>query len=157
MFDYRYKNKTYVFYLFPRPVNRLAPDTRFLCQSSSIDFLVSNNFDFNKLFREGDLILLNDLEIYHFFFNFQLLFNFIGIPYLNSTDESKLADDMEVKRNYKANQPKDNSTQTIPVPKQFKATIDNAMWVFLSGLIVLKYNFGVIYLSFYPIFILFVI
>lgn len=99
----RYKNKTYVFYLFPRPINRLAPDTRFLCQSSSIDFLVSNNFDFNKLFREG-------------------------IPYLNSSDESKLADDMEVKRNYKANQAKDNSsTQTIPVPKQFKATIDNAM------------------------------
>ena len=34
-------------------VSRTAPDPRFLCQTSSIDFLVAQNFDFNKLFKEG--------------------------------------------------------------------------------------------------------
>lgn len=98
----RYKNKTYVFYLFPRPLSRTAPDARFLCQTSCIDFLVSNNFDFNKLFREG-------------------------IPYLNATDESSLAESMEVKRNYKASQQKDSPYQVIPVPKQYKPIVDSAM------------------------------
>ncbi|XP_071507628.1 LOW QUALITY PROTEIN: poly(A)-specific ribonuclease PARN-like [Diadema antillarum] len=41
------------FYVFPRPATRQAPDQRFLCQSSSIDFLVSHGFDFNKVFYKG--------------------------------------------------------------------------------------------------------
>ncbi|BFZ17410.1 hypothetical protein BsWGS_20449 [Bradybaena similaris] len=49
----RYVAKPYNFYIFPTPFSRHAPDRRFLCQSSSIDFLCSQGFDFNKLFREG--------------------------------------------------------------------------------------------------------
>ncbi|CAG9830689.1 unnamed protein product [Diabrotica balteata] len=48
-----FKHQTYNFYTFRRPVNRNVPDIRFLCQSSSIDFLISHGFDFNKLFKEG--------------------------------------------------------------------------------------------------------
>ncbi|KAK7112946.1 poly(A)-specific ribonuclease PARN-like [Littorina saxatilis] len=48
-----YEARPFNFYVFPRPYTRQAPDKRFLCQSSSIDFLVQQGFDFNKLFREG--------------------------------------------------------------------------------------------------------
>lgn len=40
-------------YVWPRPCSRSAPDPRFLCQTSSIDFLINQNFDFNKLFKHG--------------------------------------------------------------------------------------------------------
>ncbi|XP_033105063.1 poly(A)-specific ribonuclease PARN-like [Anneissia japonica] len=58
IFKYNGKSSKYTvypfnFYVFPTPLNRHAPDPRFLCQSSSIDFLATHNFDFNKLFREG--------------------------------------------------------------------------------------------------------
>jgi len=45
--------KPFNFYIFPKVWNRQCPDIRFLCQSSSMDFLAEHNFDFNKLFREG--------------------------------------------------------------------------------------------------------
>lgn len=45
--------KPFNFYIFPKVWNRQCPDVRFLCQSSSIDFLTEHNFDFNKLFYEG--------------------------------------------------------------------------------------------------------
>ena len=48
-----YIAKPFNFYIFPKVWNRQCPDIRFLCQSSSIDFLTEHNFDFNKLFREG--------------------------------------------------------------------------------------------------------
>ena len=48
-----YVAKPFNFYIFPKVWNRQCPDVRFLCQSSSIDFLTEHNFDFNKLFREG--------------------------------------------------------------------------------------------------------
>ncbi|XP_076455796.1 poly(A)-specific ribonuclease PARN-like [Babylonia areolata] len=48
-----YEARPFNFYIFPRPYTRQAPDRRFLCQSSSMDFLVQQGFDFNKLFREG--------------------------------------------------------------------------------------------------------
>lgn len=48
-----YIAKPFNFYVFPKVWNRQCPDVRFLCQSSSIDFLTEHNFDFNKLFREG--------------------------------------------------------------------------------------------------------
>eukprot|EP01105_Mastigella_eilhardi_P024053 TRINITY_DN6187_c1_g1_i1.p1 TRINITY_DN6187_c1_g1~~TRINITY_DN6187_c1_g1_i1.p1 ORF type:complete len:534 (+),score=154.04 TRINITY_DN6187_c1_g1_i1:249-1850(+) len=51
--DGRYLAQPFNFYVFPRPLSRVSPDPRFLCQSSSIDFLVRCGFDFNKLFREG--------------------------------------------------------------------------------------------------------
>ncbi|XP_045497210.1 poly(A)-specific ribonuclease PARN-like isoform X1 [Colias croceus] len=46
-----YMNDAYNFYLFPR--SRPGPEKMFLCQSSSLDFLASQGFDFNKLIREG--------------------------------------------------------------------------------------------------------
>uniref|UniRef100_A0A8D8RCG3 Poly(A)-specific ribonuclease PARN n=1 Tax=Cacopsylla melanoneura TaxID=428564 RepID=A0A8D8RCG3_9HEMI len=49
----KYTHQAYNFYIFPKPPHSSSPDTRFLCQSSSIDFLINNGFDFNKLFRDG--------------------------------------------------------------------------------------------------------
>ncbi|KPJ08315.1 Poly(A)-specific ribonuclease PARN [Papilio machaon] len=46
-----YMNDAYNFYLFPR--GRPGPEKIFLCQSSSLDFLSSQGFDFNKLIKEG--------------------------------------------------------------------------------------------------------
>lgn len=46
-----YMNDAYNFYLFPR--GRPGPEKMFLCQSSSLDFLASQGFDFNKLIKEG--------------------------------------------------------------------------------------------------------
>ena len=48
-----FTNKAFNFYVWPRPYSRTAPDTRFMCQTSSIDFLTQQDFDFNKLFKEG--------------------------------------------------------------------------------------------------------
>jgi len=48
-----YSNQAFNFYVWPRPCSRTAPDPRFLCQTSSIDFLTNQNFDFNKLFKQG--------------------------------------------------------------------------------------------------------
>ncbi|KAI4456572.1 poly a -specific ribonuclease/target of egr1 member 1 [Holotrichia oblita] len=59
-----FKQEAYNFYIFPRAIPKYVSDQRFLCQVSSIDFLVSQGFDFNKLFRHG-------------------------ISYLNSVQESK--------------------------------------------------------------------
>ncbi|XP_038068770.1 poly(A)-specific ribonuclease PARN-like [Patiria miniata] len=59
VFKYERENSRYLvhpfnFYVFPRPMtNSRKPDHRFLCQSSSIDFLASFGFDFNKVFRDG--------------------------------------------------------------------------------------------------------
>lgn len=48
--------KTYNFYTFPNvsPRSSGSQDLKFLCQASSISFLSSHGFDFNKLFREGE-------------------------------------------------------------------------------------------------------
>ncbi|XP_034937449.1 poly(A)-specific ribonuclease PARN-like isoform X3 [Chelonus insularis] len=62
----KYTQRSYNFYVFPKPFNRSAPDCRFMCQASSIAFLASQGFDFNKLFQTG-------------------------IPYLTSSDEKKLS------------------------------------------------------------------
>ncbi|XP_023943220.2 poly(A)-specific ribonuclease PARN [Bicyclus anynana] len=47
----QYTNESYNFYLFPR--GRPGPEKMFLCQSSSLDFLAAQGFDFNKLIKEG--------------------------------------------------------------------------------------------------------
>jgi len=49
----QYSNQAFNFYVWPRPYSRQAPDPRFLCQTSSIDFLIQQGFDFNKLYKEG--------------------------------------------------------------------------------------------------------
>ena len=39
-----YSNRAFNFYVWPKPVNRQATDRRFLCQTSSIDFLSQVSF-----------------------------------------------------------------------------------------------------------------
>jgi len=48
-----YEALPFTFYLFPRPYKRFYNDVMFMCQSSSLDFLANNGFDFNKLFHKG--------------------------------------------------------------------------------------------------------
>ncbi|MEE6497606.1 hypothetical protein FKM82_002784 [Ascaphus truei] len=69
----KYLIKTFNFYIFPKPFNRNSPDKKFVCQSSSIDFLANQGFDFNKVFRNG-------------------------IPYLNHEEARQLRDQYEEKR-----------------------------------------------------------
>ncbi|XP_067115164.1 poly(A)-specific ribonuclease PARN [Osmerus mordax] len=69
----KYVIKSFNFYVFPKPFNRTSPDIKFICQSSSIDFLASQGFDFNKVFRNG-------------------------IPYLNQEEEAQLREQVEERR-----------------------------------------------------------
>ncbi|XP_009897136.1 poly(A)-specific ribonuclease PARN [Dryobates pubescens] len=69
----KYIMKSFNFYIFPKPFNRSSPDVKFVCQSSSIDFLANQGFDFNKVFRNG-------------------------IPYLNQEEERQLREQYEEKR-----------------------------------------------------------
>ena len=48
----------FIFSIIIRPFGRGVPDRRFLSQTSSIDFLIGQGFDFNKLFKEGVSYLL---------------------------------------------------------------------------------------------------
>uniref|UniRef100_A0A671TSI6 Poly(A)-specific ribonuclease PARN n=1 Tax=Sparus aurata TaxID=8175 RepID=A0A671TSI6_SPAAU len=74
----KYIIKPFNFYIFPKPFNRTSPDIKFICQSSSIDFLASQGFDFNKVFCNG-------------------------IPYLNQEEEAQLREQTEERRNQHAN------------------------------------------------------
>lgn len=74
----KYITKPFNFYIFPKPFNRTSPDLKFICQSSSIDFLASQGFDFNKVFCHG-------------------------IPYLNQEEEAQLREQTEERRNQHAN------------------------------------------------------
>ncbi|XP_054067526.1 poly(A)-specific ribonuclease PARN isoform X5 [Rissa tridactyla] len=69
----KYIMKSFNFYIFPKPFNRSSPDIKFVCQSSSIDFLANQGFDFNKVFRNG-------------------------IPYLNQEEERQLREQYDEKR-----------------------------------------------------------
>ncbi|XP_069023364.1 poly(A)-specific ribonuclease PARN isoform X3 [Embiotoca jacksoni] len=82
-FKYDQTKSTYIikpfnFYVFPKPFNRTSPDIKFICQSSSIDFLASQGFDFNKVFCHG-------------------------IPYQNQEEEAQLREQTEERRNQHAN------------------------------------------------------
>jgi poly(A)-specific ribonuclease len=46
-----YRPRTFNFYIFPRPFE--GADKRFVCQASSLDFLASCGFDFNKAIYDG--------------------------------------------------------------------------------------------------------
>uniref|UniRef100_A0A4X2KRR1 Poly(A)-specific ribonuclease PARN n=1 Tax=Vombatus ursinus TaxID=29139 RepID=A0A4X2KRR1_VOMUR len=70
---HRYIMKSFNFYVFPKPFSRTSPDVKFVCQSSSIDFLANQGFDFNKVFRNG-------------------------IPYLNQEEERQLREQYDEKR-----------------------------------------------------------
>ncbi|KAM4585049.1 poly(A)-specific ribonuclease PARN [Odontesthes bonariensis] len=74
----KYITKPFNFYIFPKQFNRTSPDVKFICQSSSIDFLASQGFDFNKVFCNG-------------------------IPYLTQDEEVQLREQTEERRNQHAN------------------------------------------------------
>ncbi|KAM9769538.1 poly(A)-specific ribonuclease PARN [Menidia menidia] len=74
----KYITKPFNFYIFPKQFNRTSPDIKFICQSSSIDFLASQGFDFNKVFCHG-------------------------IPYLKQDEEALLREQTEERRNQHAN------------------------------------------------------
>ncbi|CAH0398043.1 unnamed protein product [Chilo suppressalis] len=85
-----YLNEAYNFYLYPR---RPGPEKMFLCQSSSLDFLASQGFDFNKLIKEG-------------------------ISYMTETTESRLRDMLaERQKNYSTEK------DLISIPEQHKQQI----------------------------------
>lgn len=55
----KYEIKTYNFYIFPNNSSSCGlNDAKFLCQASSLSFLASQDFDFNKLIREGNFQIL---------------------------------------------------------------------------------------------------
>uniref|UniRef100_A0A8C5PUU2 Poly(A)-specific ribonuclease n=1 Tax=Leptobrachium leishanense TaxID=445787 RepID=A0A8C5PUU2_9ANUR len=104
----RYLMKSFNFYIFPKPFNRNSTDKKFVCQSSSIDFLANQGFDFNKVFRNG-------------------------IPYLNQEEERQLRDQYEEKRSqangasslsYISNAPK----TPVNIPEEHKSFIDKIVY-----------------------------
>ncbi|XP_053972981.1 poly(A)-specific ribonuclease PARN-like [Hylaeus volcanicus] len=90
----KYTQRSYNFYIFPRPLNRAAPDSRFMCQASCISFLVSQGFDFNKLFT-------------------------LGIPYLTTSEEEKL-----VKRLEERQKARDEVPELIPISDDDRPQIE---------------------------------
>jgi len=103
-----FKQQGYNFYIFPRPVNRLVPDHRFLCQASSIDFLITQGFDFNKLFKEG-------------------------IPYLNIIEEDKYRETLADRQKTRANQlqhsfsPQNDKSTNIFMSVEEKSFVDDVL------------------------------
>lgn len=76
-------------------MNRQTPDSRFMCQASSIAFLANQDFDFNKLFRHG-------------------------IQYLSASEEEKLAKRLEEKQKLK----EELNQDLIPIPDNDKPQIE---------------------------------
>lgn len=98
-----FKQSSYNFYIFRRPLNRNIPDQRFLCQASSIDFLISQGFDFNKLFREG-------------------------ISYLNLEEETKYMENLEEKRSERIESSTPNTKQDkIAIPPSEQPLVNDAI------------------------------
>ncbi|XP_011867552.1 PREDICTED: poly(A)-specific ribonuclease PARN-like isoform X3 [Vollenhovia emeryi] len=91
----KYSQRTYNFYVFPKPLNRQAPDGRFMCQTSSIAFLANQDFDFNKLFKHG-------------------------IPYLSASGEERLVNRLEEKQKLK----EESHPESIPIPDNDKPQIE---------------------------------
>ncbi|XP_043944850.1 poly(A)-specific ribonuclease PARN [Protopterus annectens] len=104
----KYIMKSFNFYVFPKPFNRTSPDIKFVCQSSSIDFLASQGFDFNKVFRDG-------------------------VPYLNREEERQLREQYEEKLSQAngAGTPSFISPNTakgpVVVPEEHKVFIDKVV------------------------------
>lgn len=102
-----YTNRAFNVYVWPRPYNHAAPDTRFLCQTSSIDFLAKQKFDFNKLIYEG-------------------------VAYLRPTDEQRLKDQLAEKQASRRQGTTNSSTppttftprQDVPVPEDQREFVD---------------------------------
>ncbi|XP_057366976.1 poly(A)-specific ribonuclease PARN-like [Daphnia carinata] len=97
----KYVNKTYNFYIFPNTSTLPGLcDTKFLSQASSLGFLASQGFDFNKLIKEG-------------------------IPYLNLVDEEKLKVILEKKSKLLHLRSDASSTQVSELPADQKGFLNN--------------------------------
>lgn len=93
--SFRYSQRSYNFYVFPKPLNRHAPDCRFMCQTSSIAFLANQGFDFNKVFK-------------------------FGIPYLNANEEEKLVKCLQERQKIK----EEYNQEMIPISDNDKPQIE---------------------------------
>ncbi|VVC36113.1 Hypothetical protein CINCED_3A018229 [Cinara cedri] len=87
-------------------MSRYAPDCRFLCQSSSMEFLSNHNFDFNKLFKHG-------------------------IPFLTLPDEQVLRTELLNRYKQSCTQAGTSSSSSkapniIPIPDNHKTVIEDA-------------------------------
>uniref|UniRef100_A0A0P4Z454 Putative Poly(A)-specific ribonuclease PARN n=1 Tax=Daphnia magna TaxID=35525 RepID=A0A0P4Z454_9CRUS len=97
----KYVNKTYNFYIFPNTSTLPGlPDTKFLSQASSLGFLASQGFDFNKLIKEG-------------------------IPYLNLVNEEKLRVILKKKSQSLHLHPDASSSQLSEIPADQKRFLNN--------------------------------
>ncbi|XP_071443719.1 poly(A)-specific ribonuclease PARN-like isoform X2 [Hetaerina americana] len=95
----RYTHKAFNFYVYPYTNGRRSLDTSFLCQSSCMEFLAEQGFDFNKLFREG-------------------------IPYMNFVGEQKLKEEFKNQQKTRELRQAENSNANsnnggIPVPEKY--------------------------------------
>lgn len=99
--DSKHITKSFNFYVFPKPFSRSSPDVKFVCQSSSIDFLASQGFDFNKVFCSG-------------------------IPYLNQEEERQLREQFDEKRS-QANGAGTMAKCPVTVPEDQKKFIDQVV------------------------------
>ncbi|EGV96344.1 Poly(A)-specific ribonuclease PARN [Cricetulus griseus] len=100
--DSKYITKSFNFYVFPKPFSRSSPDVKFVCQSSSIDFLASQGFDFNKVFCSG-------------------------IPYLNQEEERHLREQFDEKRS-QANGAGALAKCPVTIPEDQRKFIDQVMF-----------------------------
>ncbi|XP_060523091.1 poly(A)-specific ribonuclease PARN-like [Cylas formicarius] len=101
----RFRHQSFNFYVFRRNLHKYVPDQRFLCQTSSIDFLIANGFDFNKLFKDG-------------------------ISYLNDTEENaskKLLTEQHEKRLAFINTNVDENNDNIPIPESAQVFLDDVV------------------------------
>ncbi|GAB1300015.1 Poly(A)-specific ribonuclease PARN [Apodemus speciosus] len=99
--DSKHVTKSFNFYIFPKPFSRSSPDVKFVCQSSSIDFLASQGFDFNKVFCSG-------------------------IPYLNQEEERQLREQFDEKRS-QANGAGALAKCPVTIPEDQKKFIDQVI------------------------------
>ncbi|XP_025408828.1 poly(A)-specific ribonuclease PARN-like [Sipha flava] len=99
----KFTYRAYNFYTFPKPMSRYAPDCRFLCQSSSMEFLSNHNFDFNKLFKHG-------------------------IPFLTGPDEQVLREELlnRYKQSCSQTQTPSKISDLILIPDNHKADVESA-------------------------------
>ncbi|KAG7212022.1 hypothetical protein KM043_011217 [Ampulex compressa] len=90
----KYTERSYNFYVFPRPIDRTGPDCRFMCQTASINFLANQGFDFNKLFKHG-------------------------IPYLTTSEEERLTKRLEERQ-----KAREEVLESIPISDYDKPQIE---------------------------------
>ena len=94
----KFKVDTYNFFIFPFPYACSGyPDRIFSCQSSSIDFLINQSFDFNKVFKKG-------------------------LPYLRLTEEASVCAILKQKQERRESI---GNTNLSPMDQEAKAFLDD--------------------------------